>query len=127
MITHSLIVCAFLAFPLVVQAQTIPGDNESNGMSHAESVSSQNLILHKDVDLHQRHNADVDITPATPIDCIADAHCRSATTAEAPRAQTFTDLFVMNERSSGKGSVLVIVLLVAAVVIYLSRRSPSTK
>jgi hypothetical protein len=127
MITHSLIVCAFLAFSLAVRAETIPQDTAFGGMGLTESISSQNAILHKDVDLHQRHNAGVDITPAKAIDCVADAHCHSVTTAKTPRAQTFTDLFVMNERSSGKGSVLVIVLLVVAVVIYLSRRSPSTK
>jgi hypothetical protein len=127
MITHSFIVCAFLAFSLAAWAETIPEDNASKGIGLVESLGSQNAILHKDVDLHHGPETRVDLGAAEVMDCAADTHCRNANAADASQVQTFSGLLVINERSSGKASALVVLLLVAAVIIFLSRCSPSTK
>jgi hypothetical protein len=127
MITHSLIVCAFLAFSQVVEASTLTVDRMLAEAGLAETAAPQNAILYKEVGLLQGGETSRDVSEALAGHCNPATTCLSAATLVPARAQTITEVLLINQRSSGKGAVFFILAAMSALVILLIRKSSSTK
>lgn len=138
MITHSLIVCAFLAFSQVVEASALAADRMLADVNVSETATPQSAILHKDVGLLQGGDTSRDVSKAPSLDahplnspaietCAPNDACLAAIPSAAKSAQTITDLFQLNENSSGKGAVFFFLGAISFLLVVLLRSNSSTK
>lgn len=133
MITHSLIVCAFLAFSQVVEASALAADRMLADVNVSETATPQSAILHKDVGLIQGRDSSRDVSEAPPLSdssigvCAVNATCLAAPPAPTKHVQTITDLFQLNENSSGKSAVFFILAAISFLLVFLLRSNSSTK
>ncbi len=133
MITHSLIVCAFLAFSQVVEASALAADRMLADVNVSETATPQSAILHKDVGLIQGRDSSRDVSEAPQLSassigvCAVNGACLAAPPASTKHVQTITDLFQLNENSSGKSAVFFILAAISFLLVFLLRSNSSTK
>lgn len=128
MMSHSFIVCATLIFSLVAQVGATSIDDQSLGVSPADTAAILDAVLHKEVGLQQDEDNGRGILAAQVIadDCEAAVDCANTPVVEPPEAQTRDEWFAVRKRASEANPLIAILLILASTFFYLCR-SISTK
>lgn len=122
MISHSLIVCALLAFSLASQAGAMPLDDGG-----VEAVAALNAVLHRDVGLHQGGNDGKDVVEAHALDdCKSASVCADHPVVTPAKVQTLDEWFAVKKNSSDANPLVALLLILTSTFFYL-RRAISTK
>ena len=130
MLNHLLISLALFSFSIVSNAAAIPMD-----VNQATLAAIPNAVLHPEGDQVQGGGSDKDVaetlTDVVTDSCQGNVACADAViAADVPRIdknQSLNTLFAMQDRSSALQPFVVLLLILTVIVIFLSRKSESTK
>jgi hypothetical protein len=122
MINHLLIYLSLFSFSVVAHAVTSPVE-----VNPALSATTQSTVLHKEIVRADAKNDAIGVSANTNIDsCQNNIACSSAIAA-SNNPQYANNLLAEQESSSALQPLFVLVLIIAILGIFLSRKSISTK
>ena len=128
MLNHLLISFALLSFSVVSDAAAVPMDVNQTAL-----VAAPNAVLPSEGGMSQGGGSDRDVAEAlmavTTVGCQSDVTCTDIAAAlDAPQAGTNHPIqFAAPDESSALQPFIVLLVILAVIVIFLSRKSESTK
>ncbi|HSC66784.1 MAG TPA: hypothetical protein VLC79_03785 [Cellvibrio sp.] len=130
MLNHSLIAFALFSFSVVSDAAAVPMD-----VNQAALVATPNAVLPREGGLGQGGDSDKDVAEAlvavTMVGCRNNTACTDIAAAlKAPQVNANPALsfqFAASDESSALQPFIVLLIILAIIVLFLSRESESTK
>lgn len=127
MFNHLLIFFALISFSIVSYTAVIPMDADQ-----VATDAIQNAVLHKEVAVIQGGRADKDVAHALAItaiySCPVAAICsRTKAAMVDTKSPTVSEWFVVQGGTSALQPIAVLLLISGLIVLFLSRKSVSTK